>query len=103
MILKHFKTGEIPVVANVGVLTTGFDYPELDTVVMARPTMSLAMWYQIVGRAIRPHPNKEAGWIVDLCGNINRFGYVENLKLVDGGNGKWAVFSNGRQLTNVRF
>ena len=102
-ILEAFKAGEISVVANVGVLTTGFDYPELDTVVMARPTMSLAMWYQIVGRAIRPHPNKEAGWIVDLCGNINRFGYVENLKLVDGGNGKWAVFSNGRQLTNIRF
>ena len=102
-ILEAFKAGEISVVANVGVLTTGFDYPELDTVVMARPTMSLAMWYQIVGRAIRPHPNKEAGWIVDLCGNINRFGYVENLKLVDGGNGKWAVVSNGRQLTNIRF
>lgn len=102
-ILEAFKAGEISVVANVGVLTTGFDYPELDTVVMARPTMSLAMWYQIVGRAIRPHPNKEAGWIVDLCGNINRFGYVENLKLVDGGNGKWTVFSNGRQLTNIRF
>ena len=49
-ILEMFKTGEIPVVANVGVLTTGFDYPELDTVVMARPTMSLAMYYQIVGR-----------------------------------------------------
>ena len=81
--------------ANVGVLTTGFDYPELDTVVMARPTMSLAMWYQIVGRAIRPHPSKECGWIVDLCGNIKR--------LFDSGNGKWAVFSNGRQLTNVRF
>ena len=46
-ILEAFKAGEIPVVANVGVLTTGFDYPELDTVVMARPTMSLAMWYQI--------------------------------------------------------
>ena len=102
-ILSAFKSGQIKVLANVGVLTTGFDYPELDTVVMARPTMSLAMWYQIVGRAIRPHPNKEAGWIVDLCGNINRFGYVENLKLVDGGNGKWAVFSNGRQLTNIRF
>lgn len=102
-ILSRFKTGEIPVVANVGVLTTGFDYPELDTVVMARPTMSLAMWYQIVGRAIRPHPSKESGWIVDLCGNIKRFGEVSDLKLVDGGNGKWAVFSNGRQLTNVRF
>ena len=38
-ILKAFKAGEISVVANVGVLTTGFDYPELDTVVMARPTI----------------------------------------------------------------
>ena len=80
-----------------------FDYPELDTVVMARPTMSLAMWYQIVGRAIRPHPSKECGWIVDLCGNIKRFGEVSDLRLHDSGNGKWAVFSNGRQLTNVRF
>ena len=102
-ILEAFKAGEIPVVANVGVLTTGFDYPELDTVVMARPTMSLAMWYQIVGRAIRPHLSKECGWIVDLCGNIKRFGEVSDLRLFDSGNGKWAVFSNGRQLTNVRF
>lgn len=103
MILRQFKAGEIPVVANVGVLTTGFDYPELDTIVMARPTMSLALWYQIVGRAIRPHPDKEAGWIVDLCGNLKRFGEVKDLRLVDGGNGKWAVYSKGRQLTNVRF
>ena len=102
-ILEAFKAGEIPVVANVGVLTTGFDYPELDTVVMARPTMSLAMWYQIVGRAIRPHPSKECGWIIDLCGNIKRFGEVSDLRLFDSGNGKWAVFSRGRQLTNVRF
>ena len=102
-ILEAFKSGEIPVVANVGVLTTGFDYPELDTIVMARPTMSLALWYQIVGRAIRPHPNKEAGWVVDLAGNLKRFGKVEDLRLVNGGNNKWAVYSKGRQLTNVRF
>ena len=102
-ILEAFKAGEISVVANVGVLTTGFDYPELDTVVMARPTMSLAMWYQIVGRAIRPHPSKECGWIVDLAGNISRFGKVEDLKLVDGGNGKWSVWNKDKQLTNVRF
>lgn len=101
-ILEMFKTGEIPVVANVGVLTTGFDYPELDTVVMARPTMSLAMYYQIVGRCIRPYKGKTA-WFVDLCGNINRFGEVSDLHLKDTGNGKWAVFSKGRQLTNVRF
>ena len=100
-ILEAFKSGRIPVVANVGVLTTGFDYPELDTIVMARPTMSLVLWYQIVGRAIRPHPDKEAGWIVDLAGNLKRFGEVKDLRLVNGGNGKWAVWSKGRQLTNV--
>ena len=103
-ILSKFKSGEIPVVANVGVLTTGFDYPQLDTIVMARPTMSLALWYQIVGRAIRPHPSKEAGWVVDLCGNIKRFGEVKDLKLEDPtGRGLWKVTSNGRQLTNVYF
>lgn len=102
-ILEAFKAGEIPVVANVGVLTTGFDYPELDTVVMARPTMSLALYYQIVGRCIRPHPDKECSWFVDLCGNIKRFGEVKDLRLVDGGHGKWAVWSRGRQLTNVYF
>ena len=102
-ILTDFKSGKIQVVANANVLTTGFDYPELDTVVMARPTMSLAMYYQIVGREIRPYKDKQA-WFVDLCGNINRFGKVEELKLIDtNGKGKWAVFSNGRQLTNVIF
>ena len=70
---------------------------------MARPTMSLALWYQIVGRAIRPHPSKKEGWIVDLCGNIKRFGEVSDLKLVGGGSDKWAVFSKDKQLTNVIF
>ena len=103
-ILEAFKNGDIPVVANVGVLTTGFDYPELDTIVMARPTMSLALWYQIVGRAIRPHSSKEAGWIVDLCGNVSRFGEVKDLRLEDpSGRGLWQVSSNRRQLTNVYF
>ena len=101
-ILKSFKKGTTKVVANVGVLTCGFDYPELDTVVMARPTMSLAMYYQIVGRGIRPCKDKE-GWYIDLCGNINRFGKVDDLKLVHGDHDKWAVFSGNKQLTNVLF
>lgn len=39
----------------------------------------------------------------NLCGNLKRFGEVKDLRLVDSGNGKWAVYSNNRQLTNVRF
>lgn len=103
LILNEFKAGKIKVVVNVGVLTTGFDYPELDTIIMARPTKSLSLWYQIVGRAIRPSPSKESGWVIDLCGNINRFGKVQDLELVEPKPNMWQVQSNGRQLTNVLF
>lgn len=106
-IIRDFKSGKIKVLTNVGVLTTGFDYPELDTVVMARPTMSLAMYYQILGRAIRPHPSKEAGWIVDLCGNIKRFGKVEDLRLFERKPGEYFIQgiadNQYKQLTQVYF
>jgi DNA repair protein RadD len=101
-VIDGFRSGRIRVVANAATLTTGFDYPELDTVIMARATMSLSLWYQIVGRAIRPCEGKN-GWIVDLCGNIRRFGHVEDLRIEcpEQGTGKWCVMSKGRQLTNV--
>ena len=99
-ILAAFRSGRINVVANVGVLTTGFDYPELATIVIARPTMSLALWYQMVGRGLRPFPGK-VGWVVDLCGNYDRFGRVEELRVGYSKPGLWAVFSGNRQLTNV--
>jgi len=90
-------------VANVGVLTTGFDYPELDTIVLARPTMSLGLYYQMVGRGIRPHKNKPAGWVVDLCGNVKRFGKVEDLRLTEPKPKLYQIESNGKTLTNVYF
>lgn len=105
-ILNDFKLGKIKVVANAQVLTTGFDYPELDTVVMARPTMSLAMYYQIVGREIRPHEGKE-GWFVDLGENIKRFGKVEDLMLREDKPGQYyisgVVGGQMKQLTNTYF
>lgn len=99
-ILERFKNGETEVVANVGVLTTGFDHPALDTIILARPTMSLALYYQMVGRAIRPYPDKD-GWVVDLCGSVTKFGKVEDLLIDPGENGKWVITSNGKQLTNT--
>ncbi len=101
-ILQGFKAGEIPVVSNVGVLTHGFDYPELETVLLARPTMSLTLYYQMIGRAIRPYPDKRA-LIVDLCDNIDLFGEIEDLKIEDLGNGKWVVSNKGKQLTNTYY
>ena len=102
-ILDDFKSGKIKAVANVGVLTTGFDFPELETILIARPTMSLALYYQMTGRGIRIHPEKLSTWIIDLGGNYKRFGKVEDLKIAYKNNFLWHIESNGKQLTNVYF
>lgn len=100
-ILQRFKKGEIKVVSNCGTLTTGFDYPELDTVILARPTKSLALFYQMVGRAIRPSEGK-IGWVVDMAGNYSRFGNVADLYIArPPGTTRWDVYSRGRQLTST--
>lgn len=103
-ILEKFKNGIIKVVSNVGVLTTGFDYPALDTVILARPTKSLSLYYQMVGRAIRPCQGKD-GWIIDLGGSYRVFGKVSDLRidLEAPGSSRWCIKSLGKQLTNVNF
>lgn len=88
-ITAMFRSGRIRGIANVGIYTTGFDYPELEAVVMAKPTLSLAQWYQIVGRGIRPHPDKDHTMIVDMGGNLSYFGKVEDLELSE--EGGWHV------------
>lgn len=103
-LLNDFKSGKIKVVANVGVLVVGFDFPALDTVILARPTKSLAWYYQAVGRCIRPFKDKD-GWVIDLAGNYKRFGKVSDLKIdVEKPNSQlWCVKSNGKILTNRIF
>lgn len=102
-IVSEFKSRRIRVVANAGVFSTGFDYPELDTIIMARPTNSLALWYQCVGRAIRPFDGK-VGWVLDMCGTYRKFGAVSDLTIECPPNTqKWAIISRGRQLTNTPF
>jgi DNA repair protein RadD len=102
-IIDRFRSGQTRVVSNVGVLTVGFDFPELETILMARPTMSLALYYQIIGRGIRIHPGKEYSLIVDLCDNFPKFGKVEDLELERETQVKWIVTSSGRQLTNIYY
>jgi len=81
-ILEDFKNGKIKVITNVGVLTTGFDFPELDCVVLARPTQSVALYYQMVGRGVRISEGKKQLDLIDVCGNVARFGKIEEFELV---------------------
>jgi superfamily II DNA or RNA helicase len=53
-IIADFKQGKYKVICNVGIITEGFDFPNLDFVQLARPTKSLSMYLQMVGRVTRP-------------------------------------------------
>lgn len=105
-VIDDFKNGKIKVLANANCLAEGFDYPELDTVVMARPTRSMAKYGQIVGRAMRKRADgkPKIPWFVDMCGNIDRFGKIEEHDIIDfSGNGRWEVMFGNKQLTNIYF
>ncbi len=106
-ILMDFKKGRIKCLINCSVLTTGFDFPALEAVLIARSTMSLALYYQIVGRVMRiftyPDGSKKVGWVVDLGGNINFFGKIETMIIKEVKKGLFSIWNNGKQLTNVPF
>lgn len=52
--IADFKAGKYRAMVNNGILTTGFDYPEIDLIVMLRPTQSPGLWVQMLGRGTRP-------------------------------------------------
>ncbi len=79
--LRRFKSGELKYLANVNVLTTGFDAPNIDCVVLLRPTNSPGLYYQMVGRGFRLHPDKADCLILDYGGNILRHGPVDDLQI----------------------
>ncbi|MEO6391302.1 MAG: DEAD/DEAH box helicase [Pyrinomonadaceae bacterium] len=97
-ILTQFKAGVIDVVINVKVLSVGFDHPALDTVVLARPTCSLALYYQMVGRAVRPSPGKTEAWVIDMVELRKQFGPVESL-IIAREEDKWTVTQRQQELT----
>jgi len=102
-LIKDFRNNKIKGIANVGVLTIGFDFPELESIIIARPTRSLRLYYQMVGRAMRTHENKSYSLIVDMGGNIKRFGKIEELILTCDKPNLWYIKNKERQLTNVYY
>ncbi len=72
--LARFERGDITVLSNVGLFTEGFDLPAIECVVTARPTKSVTLWLQMVGRALRPNEGKEYAIILDCTDNWQRLG-----------------------------
>ena len=67
-IVDDFRNNKFKILCNVNIFTEGFDCPDVDAVQLARPTKSLTLFIQQVGRCMRPFQNKEYGVILDNAG-----------------------------------
>ncbi len=73
--VKDFICGRIDIICNVNIFSEGFDCPDVEFIQLARPTKSLSMYLQQVGRGLRTAAGKEKVIILDNVGLYNRFGF----------------------------
>ena len=76
-ILSWFRTTPDAILTSVGILTTGFDEPTVETIILNRATRSLTLYFQMIGRGSRILKNKENFTVIDLGNNLARFGLWE--------------------------
>lgn len=69
-LLQSFRNGEFPVLVNCGVFTEGTDIPNIDCVILGRPTRSRNLLIQMIGRGMRLHPGKKNCHIIDLVSSL---------------------------------
>ena len=77
--LQKFRSGETKVIVNVNVLTTGFDVPSIDCIVMLRPTLSTGLYVQMLGRGMRKHEGKTDCMVLDFVDNVGRHGALTDI------------------------
>jgi DNA repair protein RadD len=92
-IIKNFRSGKVKVVWNVGVLTTGFDFPALEAVCLIRPTRSLGLYMQMAGRVMRVTKGKDFGYLYDFSGTVESLGILESVEIKRLEN-RWNVVTN---------
>ncbi len=90
--IAGFRDGSIKVLVNVAVATEGFDLPDASCVIIARPTMSLALYLQMVGRGLRPKPDGGDCILLDLAANAVTHGLPEDYR-------EWSLEPRGNQTT----
>jgi superfamily II DNA or RNA helicase len=77
-VLSWFKTTPDAILTSVGILTTGFDEPTVQTIILNRATRSLTLYHQMIGRGSRKLPNKDKFKLIDLGNNVRRFGFWQD-------------------------
>ena len=89
-LIQRFRNGRLKALVNVAVATEGFDLPDAACVLLTRPTMSLALYLQMVGRGLRPKPDSGDCVVLDMAGNSLRHGLPEE-------NREWSLRARGEQ------
>jgi len=77
-ILQRLSSGDLKLVSNCMVLTEGWDQPDVGCLVLARPTRSMGLYRQMVGRGLRPTVGKDHCLVLDHAGAIFQHGFVED-------------------------
>ena len=73
-ILKWFKNTPDAVLSSVSILTTGFDEPSVESIILNRATRSLTLYFQMIGRGSRIYKDRNSFQVIDLGNNVARFG-----------------------------
>ena len=79
-LLDGLRTGEVQVLCSCEVISEGTDVPSVGGAILCRPTNSLSLFLQQVGRCLRPAPGKEQAVIIDHAGNIRRHGLPQDIR-----------------------
>jgi len=82
-LIEGFKASSIKVLVSVTSLTIGFDAPNTDTLINLRPTKSIPLFHQIIGRGSRIHNNKNKVEFYDLTNTLLKYGFPEEFKCYD--------------------
>ena len=77
-VVADFAAGILRVLVTVDVVSEGFDVPAASCAILLRPTQSLGLYLQQVGRVLRPAPGKDAALILDHVGNVTRHGFPDD-------------------------
>jgi superfamily II DNA or RNA helicase len=77
-IIEDFSSGRIKVLCNVDLFGEGFDLPAMEAAILLRPTQSLSLYLQQVGRVLRPSEGKEQAIIIDHVANYERHGFPDD-------------------------
>lgn len=79
--VKDFRQGIFKVLLGVNIFTIGFDVPEIDCIIILRPTKSLVLWTQVLGRGTRTSNGKKTCYVYDFVDNIRNLGTLESLEI----------------------